>query len=384
MARGKSYTYRQRNVFIGFFIWEIIFWLIAYQLLNVFGVFSESYAGEKVVFLKPHYAWLLLIIPAMLVVQWYVQYSRNKVVQNLGSNNLVTTLLKPVSSLHAFIRFFFIRNIIVFAVLALMQPAFGNKKVSATTNGVEMIFAVDISNSMNTRDIEGGESRINVAKRAMNQFVNQAPAAKVGLLVFAGSVYPQLPLTADKSAAKMHIDELSTNFISNQGTDISTALEESSVFFSVDKTAKVLILITDGENHEGGIDEVVQMLNDKNIQLLVLGVGTKKGGLVPVSSSSNSKYLKDDLGRTVISKLNTGMIEDIASKANGDFLISSSAFPNINPLLTQINSSESMNTVDLEFEVKENRYQWPLFFALLCLVLLWGWESLPSKRLKKK
>ncbi len=384
MGKVKSYTYRQRNVFIGIFIWEIVFWLITYQLLNVFGVFSESYAGEKVVFIKPHYAWLLLIVPALIAVQWYIQYARNKVVQNLGSNNLVTTLLKPVSSVQSFIRFFFIRNIIVFGILALMQPAFGNKKVSSTTNGVEMIFAVDISNSMNTRDIEGGESRINVAKRAMNQFVNQAPAAKVGLLVFAGSVYPQLPLTADKSAAKMHIDELSTNFISNQGTDISAALEESSIFFSKDKTAKVLILITDGENHEGGINEVIHVLNDKNIQLLILGVGTKKGGLVPASPSANSKYLKDDLGRTVISKLNTSMIEDIASKANGDFLISSSAFPNINPLLTQINSSESTNTVDLEFEVKENRYQWPLFFALLCLVFLWGWESLPTKRFKKK
>lgn len=384
MGKVNNYTYRQSSVLIGIVAWEIVFWLITYQLLSVFGVFSESFAGEKVVFLKPDYGWLLLIIPALIFVQWYIQYTRNQVVKNLGSNNLVTTLLKPVSSLKSFVRFFFIRNIIVFAILALMQPAFGNKKVQATTNGVEMIFAVDISNSMNTRDIEGDESRLSVAKRAMNQFINQAPAAKVGLLVFAGSVYPQLPLTADKSAAKMHIEELSTNFISNQGTNISAALEESSVFFSNEKTAKVLILITDGENHEGGVDEVVKVLNENKIQLLVLGVGTKKGGLVPISSSPNSKYLKDDLGRTVISKLNTQMIEDISAKAKGDFLISSSAFPNINPLLTQINSSESTNEVDLEFEVKENRYQWPLFFALICIALLWGWEAVPITWLKKK
>jgi Ca-activated chloride channel family protein len=383
MGKRQEYTYRQRNILIGILIWEVVFWVIAYQLLNVFGVFSEDFAGEKVVFLKPKYAWFLLIVPVFIAVQWYIQFTRNRVVKNLGSQKLVTSLLKPISSVSAFVRFFLVRNIVVFAILALMQPAFGNKKVQATTNGVEMIFAVDLSNSMNTRDIEDDNSRLTVAKRAMNQFVNQAPAAKVGLLVFAGSVYPQLPLTADKSAAKMHIDELSTNFISNQGTNISAAIEESSVFFSSDKTAKVLILITDGENHEGGIDQAVSLLKEKEVKLLVLGIGSQKGGLVPASPGLNSKYLKDDLGRTVISKLNTDMIENIAAKAKGDFIISSSAFPNINPLLTQINSSETTNEVDLEFEVKENRYQWPLFLALLCIALLWGWESLPSRPKKR-
>ena len=275
------------------------------------------------------------------------------------------------------------RNILVFAILALMQPAFGNKKVEATTNGVELIFAVDISNSMNTKDISNGDSRLDAAKRAMNQFINQAPAAKVGMLVFAGSVYPQLPLTADKAAAKMHIDELSTSFISNQGTNISSALVESSVFYSEENNAKVLVLITDGEHHEGGIDPAINQLKEKKIQLLTLGIGSEKGGLVPATDGNSTKYLRDDMGRTVISKLNVGMIQNIASKAGGDYMVSNDAFPNINPLLTEINSSETTNEVDLEFEVKENRYQWPLFLALILILIWWGWEAIPAKKMNQ-
>ena len=118
---------------------------------------------------------------------------------------------------------------------------------------------------MNTRDITGGETRLTVAKRAMNQMINQSSASRVGLLIFAGNAYPQLPLTADKDAAKMYIDELNTSFISNQGTNVSAALEESSRFFSKEKTKKVLVLITDGEDHEGGLNKHTNQLKNKKL-----------------------------------------------------------------------------------------------------------------------
>lgn len=378
MDKRSKYKYRSQGIFLGIIFWELLFWILVYQLLSVFGLFVGDNAGERIVFLKMEFAWFLLIVPLLIAVHLYIVYSRNKVVKELGTDQLLASFLSPVSSLKLFIRYFLIRNSLVFAILALMQPAFGNKKVQATTNGVELIFAVDISNSMNTMDMDNGDSRLMAAKRAMNQFINQAPAAKVGMLVFAGSVYPQLPLTGDKAAAKMHVDELSTSFISNQGTNISAAISESSVFFSTDKNAKVLVLITDGENHEGGIDSAIQQLKEKKIQLLTLGIGSGKGGLVPENEGISGKYMRDEMGRTVISKLNTDMIQSISSKANGGYFISDEAFPNINPLLTEINSSEATNEVDLEFEVKENRYQWPLVLALVCILIWWLWEAIPN------
>lgn len=380
MHKFKEFTYRIRSILLAVFAWELIFWVLLYQILNVFGVFAENSTGERVVFLEEGYAWYLIL--ALLFVALFVLqlFQRNKMVKELGSEDVVSNILRPVSSTLAFWRYFLIRNAIVLIILALMQPAFGNKKITAQTNGVELVFAMDISSSMDAKDMSNNGSRIEAAKKAMIQFVNQAPAGKVGLLVFAGSVYPQLPLTADKVAAKMYIEELSTDIMSNQGTNIGLALNEASVFFSEDKVKKVVVLITDGENHEGGLQSAYSVLKENNIELLVLGLGSKKGALVPKSAEPNSGYLKDDLGRSVISKLNEEMIKEIAQDAGGSYIISSDAFPNISKLLTQINSSETTNEVDLEFEVKENRYQWPLSMAMVCLLILFIWETLKIRR----
>jgi len=380
MHKYKEFTYRIKSILLAVLGWELLFWALLYQILNVFGVFSENSTGERVVFLEQGYAWYLIIALLFVIIFVLQLFQRNKMVQQLGNEDLVANILRPVSSNRAFWRYFLIRNAIVFTVLALMQPAFGNKKITAQTNGVELVFAMDISSSMDARDMSNDASRIEAAKKAMIQFVNQAPAGKVGLLVFAGSVYPQLPLTADKVAAKMYIEELSTDIMSNQGTNIGLALNEASVFFSDENVKKVVVLITDGENHEGGLESAYGVLKENNIDLLVLGLGSKKGALVPKSSEPNSGYLKDDLGRSVISKLNESMIKDIAQDAEGSYIISSDAFPNISKLLTEINSSDTTNEVDLEFEVKENRYQWPLSMALICLLILFVWETLKIRK----
>lgn len=380
MHKYKEFTYRVKSIILAVLGWEVLFWILLYQILNVFGVFSDNSTGERVVFLEQGYAWYLILALLFVIIFVLQLFQRNRMVQQLGNEGVVANILRPVSSIRAFWRYFLIRNAIVFVILALMQPAFGNKKITAQTNGVELVFAMDISSSMDAKDMSNDVSRIEAAKKAMVQFVNQAPAGKVGLLVFAGSVYPQLPLTADKVAAKMYIEELSTDIMSNQGTNIGLALNEASIFFSEEKVKKVVVLITDGENHEGGLNSAYSVLKENNIELLVLGLGSKKGALVPKSSEPNSGYLKDDLGRSVISKLNEGMIKNIAQDAEGSYIISSDAFPNISKLLTEINSSDTTNEVDLEFEVKENRYQWPLSLALVCLLVLFIWETLKIRK----
>jgi Ca-activated chloride channel family protein len=380
MHKYTAFTYRIKSILLAVFGWELIFWILLYQILNVFGVFSENSTGERIVFLEPGYAWYLIFAFLFVVIFVYQLFQRNKMVRQLGNEDVVANILRPVSSNRAYWRYFLIRNAVVLIILALMQPAFGNKKITAQTNGVELVFAMDISSSMDAKDMSNNTSRIEAAKKAMIQFVNQAPAGKVGLLVYAGSVYPQLPLTADKVVAKMYIEELSTDIMSNQGTNIGLALNEASIFFTEENVKKVVVLITDGEDHEGGLNSAYSVLKENNIDLLVLGLGSKKGALVPKSSEPNSGYLKDDLGRSVISKLNEGMIKSIAKDAEGSYVITSDAFPNISKLLTEINSSDTTKEVDLEFEVKENRYQWPLSMALICLLILFVWETLKIRK----
>lgn len=384
MPRRKRYKYRPlffASLVIGY---EIIFWIILWQLMRILGVFAQNSTAERLSFLKPQYAWLFLLLFLLIAVFFYQLIQRNQLVHRLGTIKTLRTFMQEVSTRKVFWRFFFIRNAVVFLIFALMQPAFGSKTVQGKSNGVELIFAVDISNSMNTRDIQGGETRLTVAKRAMNQLVNQSASSRVGLLIFAGSAYPQLPLTADKQAVKMYIEELNTNFISNQGTNIAAALEESSHFFSKQKTKKVLVLITDGEDHEGGMQKAYQSIKEKNIEVLVLGIGTEKGGVVPVNEDSNAKAMRDELGRSVISKVNKNLLDEIANNLGSKALLSNASFPNVSKFLTQINTNSSSKTVDLEFTVKENKYQWPLSIAILSILFLFTWESIPKSKEKSK
>ncbi len=378
--RKKIYTYRLpffNGLVIGF---ELLFWIVIWQLMRIFGVFSPDSAGERLSFIHLNYAWFFLLLPLLIAVFYYQLFKRNQLVENLGNIKTLRTYLRPVSTRKVFWRYFYIRNAVVFLVFALMQPALGYKNVKGHANGVELIFAIDISNSMNTRDIKGGETRLDVAKRAMNQLVNQSTSARVGLLIFAGNAYPQLPLTADKAAAKMYIDELKTSFISNQGTNISSALNESSKLFSKQKTKKVLVLITDGEDHEGGLKEVYKTIKEKNIEVLVLGIGTEKGGIVPRDEDPNAVSLKDEMGNSVISKVNLEMLNEIAKGVDGKVMLSNESFPNVSEFLTHINSSSSAKAVDLKFRIKENRYQWPLSVAILSVLILLVWESLPQSK----
>lgn len=383
MPRRKTYTYRLpffTGLLLGF---ELLFWLLMGQLLWIFGVFSPESAAERLSFLNPQYGWFFLLLPFLIGVFLFQLFKRNQLVKQLGNVKTIQTFMRPVSTRKVFWRFFFIRNAIIFTIFALMQPALGSKSVEGQQNGVELIFAVDISNSMNTRDIQGGETRLEVAKRAMNQLVNQSTSSRVGLLIFAGNAYPQLPLTADKEAAKMYIDELNTSFISNQGTNISSALKKSSEFFSKQKTKKVLVLITDGEDHEGGMKEAYESIKEKGIDVLVLGIGTEEGGIVPINDTPNSVSLKDEMGRSVISKVNKEMLDEISKNLNGEVLLSNESFPNVSQFLTHINRSSSAKMVDLNFKVKENRYQWPLSIAILSIFLLLIGESVPLSKKKE-
>lgn len=374
--RNNPYTYRILWISIVIVAWELIFWLLGAQILHVFQ-FSSTTVGEQIIFLSEKYIWLGILLPIYWMTYFLQMFNRNKYVNSIPSPSLVSTFLSPVSSAYSFFRYFLVRNAIVFLVIAAMQPSFGNKLTTGKASGVELVFAVDVSQSMNARDMSNANSRLDAAKRAMMQLMNQTSSAKVGILIFAGSVYPQLPLTADKSAAKMFIEELSTDLISNQGTNVGLALENSVEYFSEDKLKKVVVLITDGEDHEGGMNSSIALLKEKGIELAILGLGTKNGGLIPLDPLNVSAgYVQDELGKSVMTRVNTKMLDEIATQAGGKLVVSTDAFPNINALLTQINNLKSTKLVDLEFEVKENRYRIPLVLALVSLGVLFLADSL--------
>jgi Ca-activated chloride channel homolog len=360
----QQYTYRIKGIALAIVVWEIIFWMLTAGLLYLLG-FLDNGSIERMGFKNEGALWLLILLIPTLAIYFYNLLVTNKIASQTNVH-LRKLVLAPVNSINSFIRFFLYRNAFVLLILALAQPVFGTKKVSGTIESMELVICLDISNSMNTKDISKELSRLEISKRAIIQLVNNLHGEKIGISLFAGSAFVQLPLTSDYNAAKLFISDISTGMISGQGTNIAAALETSRDMFSEQKTSKAIILVTDGENHEEDPRSVLASINEKKIGLSILGIGTTSGGPVPVNPDRPELgYKTSSTGMTVVSKINPSLIRSLASQGGGSATISNSEFPDLRELLTEINQMKRTKLRDLQFDMKENRYRVPLFVALL-------------------
>lgn len=377
-----NFIYRLKLILTGILVWEFIFWLFTFFLLYLIGYFDHASSGEQVGFKEPAYLWMLLVLIPIIGLYIFNLYSTNRLAKT-ASPRVQKFIVRPVSSLNSFLKYFFFRNAFVCLVFALAQPVFGTKKVAGTTESLELVVCLDVSNSMNTKDISRELTRLQIAKRALTELVNNLHGERLGVCVFAGGAFVQLPLTNDYGTAKMFINEIESDMISNQGTNIAAALQTSMDMFSKEKTTKGIILVTDGENHEENPDLVLKEIKKREIQLSILGLGTTMGGPVPVNPDRPELgYKTTAAGKTVISRVNPHFIQDLATKSNGSASMSSDPFPDLQELLTQINLMKRSKTRNLEFEIKENRFQIPLFAAILfwILFLVWSKNLLPLKK----
>ncbi len=337
--------------------------------------FAQNYVTQSLdfSFLHPFFLFILLLIPVFFGIEWGFMRWKNKKINALGSLQTQAILLPEIHLKALFWKYFWLRNTLVFFAFALSQPIFGEGKVTSTNRNAEILIALDISNSMNVRDINPTESRLSIAKRSLIQLINSLRGEKIGICVFAGNAYVQLPLTGDYDAAKMYVNEIETDMVSEQGTNISEALLNAARMYSKAKNSKLLLLVTDGENHEGGIDESVQILKENKVQLAILGLGTKQGGYVPndpYKPEFGYKILEN--GKKVVSKLNPKMLAEIAQKANGFAITSASSFPDLENIVNQIRDLKTGESEVSNVEVKQNWYQIPLFLGMLSLVLYFG------------
>ena len=337
--------------------------------------FAQNYITQSLdfSFLHPVFLFILLLIPVFFGIEWGFMRWKNKKINALGSLQTQAILLPEIHVKALFWKYFWLRNTLFFFAFALAQPIFGEGKVTSTGRNAEILIALDISNSMNVRDINPTESRLSIAKRSLIQLINSLRGEKIGICVFAGNAYVQLPLTGDYDAAKMYVNEIETDMVSEQGTNIGEALLNATRMYSKAKNSKLLLLVTDGENHEGGIDESVQILKENKVQLAILGLGTKQGGYVPndpYKPEFGYKILEN--GKKVVSKLNPKMLAEIAQKANGFAITSASSFPDLENIVNQIRDLKTGESEVSDVEVKQNWYQIPLFLGMLSLVLYFG------------
>lgn len=314
-------------------------------------------------FENPEYLYLLALIPVITLL-WVVQRMRiRKQLNTFIDAHLQASLMPNRSRIRPLVKFIMIMLALSLLIVSLARPQSGLKISNEKRHGIEAMVALDISNSMLAEDVT--PSRLDRSKMLIENMIDGFTEDKVGLVVFAGSSFVQLPITTDFVSAKMFLSSLSPSLIATQGTDIGGAIDMCcNCFTKKNNVGRAIIIITDGEDHEGGALEAAKRAKKMGINVFVLGIGMPQGGLVP---DGRGGYLRDNHGNEVMSVLNEDMCRQIAKAGGGSYIHvdnTNSAQKALDRELTKLQTGELMNAVYSEYD---EQYQ---SFALLALLLL--------------
>lgn len=267
-------------------------------------------------FEDPQYLWLLVVVALLFVVRLVSDRLRRRRLRRFGDPQLVRQLMPDVSLRRSYAKFVLMAVAMALVVVMLARPQMGAKVSNENRNGIEAIICIDISNSMLARDVV--PSRLDKAKMLVENMVDNFTNDKIGLVVFAGDAFVQLPITSDYVSAKMFLQNINPSLITTQGTDIGHAISLATSSFTQQKNVgRAIILITDGEDHEGGASEAAAAAKKKGVNVFILGVGSKAGAPIP---TGNGDYMKDNAGQTVMSVLNEQMCQQVARAGSGTYI----------------------------------------------------------------
>jgi Ca-activated chloride channel family protein len=262
---------------------------------------------------NPEYLYALLLIPVMIVFFWYSRMKRKKALASFGQKEIMSILMPNASAGRPILKFIVLLLALTSIIIGIARPQFGSKLKTEKRKGIELMIALDVSNSMMSEDIQ--PNRLERAKRAISQLVDKLSNDKIGLIVFAGDAYTQLPITADYVSAKLFLNSISPDMVPTQGTAIGAAIQLGIKSFSPTfEGSKAMIIITDGENHEEDAVEAAKKANEKGIIIHTIGMGSPDGAPIPVNRNGMHDYLKDKQGSTVITKLDPLTLERIAAE----------------------------------------------------------------------
>ncbi|MBQ4386042.1 MAG: VWA domain-containing protein [Prevotella sp.] len=267
-------------------------------------------------FESPIYLYLLIVILLLIVVRWLMVRQQKRRLRRFGDPELVRQLMPDVSRLRPAVKFWLLSGALALLIVMLARPQMGTKISHEKRTGIETIICMDISNSMLAEDV--APSRLDRSKMMVENLVDHFTNDKIGLIVFAGDAFVQLPITSDYVSAKMFLSSISPAMMATQGTDIAAAINMASHSFTQQEgVGKAIIVITDGEDHEGGAMEAAKDAREKGMNTYVLGVGSPNGAPIP---TGNGDYLKDNTGQTVMTGLNEEMCRQLADAGGGAYI----------------------------------------------------------------
>lgn len=316
------------------------------------------------------YFYTLFTIPVIIVLFVLVRVWKKKQQQKFAESTLFKKLSPNTSRFKGILKFVLLLLVIVSLVFALVNPKVGTKLETVKREGVDLVFAVDVSKSMLAEDI--APNRLEKSKRLVSEIINQLASDRIGIIAYAGQAFPQLPITTDYGAAKMFLQGMNTNMLSSQGTALDEAIDLATTFYNDDEqTNRVLLILSDGEDHsDGAAQEMVEKAAQEGIKVYTIGIGTPKGDRIPIKKRGRiDTFKKDPQGNVVITKLNQTILQEIAEDGNGLYIAGN------NTEIAVATFKEELAKMDKkEFEAKQfaefkDQFQWFLAAGLLFLFL---------------
>ena len=315
------------------------------------------------------YLYILILLPIILLVILYNKYWQKITIKKYFDDATFNFLSPELSSTKSYIKTSLTLLIISILVFGLVNPKIGTELKTVKREGVDIVFAIDVSKSMLAEDI--APNRIFKAKRLVSEIFNKLGSDRVGIIAYASTAIPVLPITNDFSSAKMFLESLNTDMLSSQGTSIVEAIELSKGYFDDEnQTNRVLCILSDGEDHEYDENQFISTLSDSGIIILSVGLGSTKGAPIPIKENNIVKsYKKDDKGEVVITKLNDELLKKIATQSSGKYIKGDNTSLVVDEIINELKEMDKKEFESKQFVSFKDQFQWFLGAGLLLFLV---------------
>ena len=315
------------------------------------------------------YLYLLFLLPILLLLFLYNQYWKRKKQREFGDLDMVKKLSPEKSVFKPILKLIVMLLALSALILGLVNPKIGTKMETVKREGIDIVFAMDVSKSMLAEDV--APSRLEKSKQIVSQIINQLGSDRIGIVAYAGSAFPVLPITTDYGVAKMFLQSMNTGIVSSQGTSLDEAIKLSSTYFDdKSKTSKLLILISDGEDHSEGAEEAAEEANKLGMKIITIGVGTEKGSTIPLRRNGIvESFQRDNNNEVVVTKLNQESLITIAKATKGGYVNGNNTKEVLEYVKNALNNIQKTEFEATQMADFQSQFQWFLGFAFALLFL---------------
>ncbi len=361
----QHYKYKFKSILLTIIIVEaVLFLAMALAYFTILAPLKAEFRFENSFLLLG-----LFVPPLMTLVYALMMAWKNRALDRFTDHALLKHLIPDISTTNSLLKFVLTRMGVMLIIIGLANPQFGTTEIEAKSEGIDIMVALDVSNSMKAEDL--APNRLERAKRAIEKLISELHGDRLGIIIFGGEAYVQLPITTDYSAAKLFLQSIDTDIIPTQGTAIGAAIDLAMESFDFENGInKAIVVITDGENHEDDAAGAAEYAADKGVMVSTIGMGSAQGEPIPIYKKGRQiGYKKDGEGNTVITKLNETMLKEIAAAGDGVYVRASNAQVGLSVLLNELKSLDKTEFDTVMYADYEDRFYIFIGLGLLLIVL---------------